>query len=59
MVDQDHTHHFGGERIEVPAVLPFRFPLVQQPQIQFVDENGSLQKVSVTLPGDIGGGHLA
>ena len=37
LVDQDHAHQFGRERVEMAAVLPVGIALLNQPQIQLVD----------------------
>ena len=53
MVYEDATHHLGGDREEMRAVLPTDPILVDQPQIGFVNERGRLQGVVAPLPTQI------
>jgi hypothetical protein len=58
MVNQDHAHHFGGEGVEMPAVVPCGLFLVQEPEVKLVDQRRGLKNVRVALPTDVGGGYL-
>jgi hypothetical protein len=44
MIDQDAAHHFCCHSEEVRPVCP-RDSLVDKPQVGFMDESGSLQRV--------------
>jgi hypothetical protein len=58
VVDQDHAHHFGRKSVKMCAIFPHRLLLVQEPQVEFVDQNRGLNNIRISLAPDIGCGHF-
>ena len=59
VINQNAPHHLRGDAEEVSAVLPRRGALIDEPQIGFVDETGSLQGVIRAFSLQVLAGELA
>ena len=49
LVDQDVAHDLCGDGKEVAAILPCDFLLPAQPQIRFVNQRGSAQRLAISF----------
>jgi len=45
MIGQDAAHHLGGDSDEVTATLPIHLLKGGDPQVEFVDQRGGLERV--------------
>ena len=56
VVLEDVAHHAGGKRVEVGAVVPGDFALVEEAEVDLVDERGGLEGVVVALAAHVAAG---
>ena len=53
MVNHDAPHQLRGRRDKVGSALPDRLRIIDQPQVGFVQNRGSLQSVAGALPAHV------
>jgi len=58
VIDENHAHYLGRERVEMLAVFPRSLLLVQEPKIEFMDEGGGLKNIGISFSSHIGGSYF-
>ena len=53
MIDKDSAHQFGGQGIEMPAVLPVNGSLFHQFKISLVNESCSVERMVRTFTSEL------
>jgi hypothetical protein len=59
VIRQNHAHDLGREGIEVSAIRPVCFLLADQAQVDFVNQDRSLEQAGLSLPPDVRSRNLA
>jgi len=59
MIDENPSHHAGGDAEEVCPVAPLDMPLIDQPYVCLVEERGRLQRMARRLTDHVARRHPA